>query len=120
MVTPFATNVYSLCSQIPKGKVSTYGQIALMLESSPRAVGQALRRNPFAPKVPCHRVVSSNGRIGGFMGTTAGKEVERKIQLLQNEGVRIFEGKVKEFKRVNFFLFENTNVFKAITLFCDL
>lgn len=97
MVTVFAEKVYSLCSQIPRGKVSTYGRIALTINSSPRAVGQALRCNPFAPKVPCHRVVSSEGKIGGFMGMTAGKEIERKIGLLEKEGVRVEQGIISDF-----------------------
>src|SRR3989338_7209957 len=68
----FNERVYSLCKLIPKGKVSTYGEISRVLGSSPRAVGQALRCNPFAPIVPCHRVVKSNGALGGFMGETVG------------------------------------------------
>ncbi|HLC33280.1 MAG TPA: MGMT family protein [Candidatus Nanoarchaeia archaeon] len=100
MATTFATKVYELCSNIPPGKVSTYGAIALVLNSSPRAVGQALRCNPFAPKVPCHRVVASDGRIGGFMGMTRGKEIARKIQLLKEEGVVILEGKILAFEQV--------------------
>jgi len=92
MVTYFQQKVYSLCEQIPKGKVSTYGALARALSSSPRAVGQALKCNPFAPKVPCHRVVSANGRIGGFMGQTKGKEIEKKIALLRSEGVNFSDG----------------------------
>lgn len=65
-VTSFETRVYDLCSQIPRGQVSTYGDMAKSLGSSPRAVGQALRRNPFAPEVPCHRVVAADRKIGGF------------------------------------------------------
>jgi methylated-DNA-[protein]-cysteine S-methyltransferase len=99
MVTSFATKVYELCSQIPAGKVSTYGAIALALDSSPRAVGQALRCNPFAPKVPCHRVVASDGRIGGFMGVTTGKEIERKIKLLGKEGITVQDGLVVDFEQ---------------------
>jgi len=102
MTGSFATKVYALCSQIPKGKISTYGSIALALNSSPRAVGQALRCNPFAPKVPCHRVVSSDGRIGGFMGMTKGKEIERKITLLEKEGVVVQQGKINAFEQVLF------------------
>ena len=57
-----------VCSAIPKGKVSTYGALSLLLKSSPRAVGQALRRNPYAPQVPCHRVVAASLELGGFSG----------------------------------------------------
>ena len=94
----FAEQVYAACSKIPKGKVSTYGEIARFLNSAPRAVGQALKRNPYAPKVPCHRVVASSGKIGGFMGESSGPEINRKICLLKEEGVTIVAGKINNFK----------------------
>jgi methylated-DNA-[protein]-cysteine S-methyltransferase len=100
MTTDFQKRVYSECSKIPKGKVSTYGKLSKRLKSSPRAVGQALRVNPFAPKVPCHRVVSSTGAIGGFMGKTEGKEISKKIKLLKSEGVIVEKGKVLDFSKV--------------------
>lgn len=98
----FAERVYALCKCIPKGRVSTYGAISKVLKSSPRAVGQALRCNPFAPVVPCHRVVKSDGSIGGFMGEVKGKEIVRKIELLASENVITENGKVKEFEKVLF------------------
>jgi O-6-methylguanine DNA methyltransferase len=60
-----------MCSAIPKGRVTTYGDMAKALSppSCARAVGQAMRRNPFAPKVPCHRVVASDLKLGGFKGS---------------------------------------------------
>ena len=85
--TPFQERVYAACKKIPRGKVSTYGAIAKQLKSSPRAVGQALACNPYAPIVPCHRVVKSDGTIGGFNHKTAGKEIARKVALLRKEGV---------------------------------
>jgi len=86
--TDFENRVYQACSLIPKGKVSTYGTLARLLDSSPRAVGQALRRNPFAPNVPCHRVVSTTMNIGGFNGTWAtGPQVDHKRELLLQEQV---------------------------------
>jgi methylated-DNA-[protein]-cysteine S-methyltransferase len=91
--------VYELCKRIPKGKVSTYGAIAKALNSSPRAVGQALRCNPYAPVVPCHRVVSSDGRIGGFMGNAEGETVRKKIALLAEEGVFVQNNFVVEFEK---------------------
>src|SRR5574341_1029269 len=100
MSTPFQEKVYKKCSQIPKGKVPTSGLLAKALNSSPRAVGQALRCNPYAPIVPCHRVVSANGSIGGFMGDTKGKAIQKKITLLRKEGVIIEKGAVTDFKRV--------------------
>jgi alkylated DNA nucleotide flippase Atl1 len=53
-----------------------------------------MKNNPEAPETPCHRVVASDGRIGGYMGERSGKEVERKIVMLRNEGVEVRGGKV--------------------------
>jgi O-6-methylguanine DNA methyltransferase len=64
----------------------TYGEIAKILHSSPRAVGQALKRNPYAPIVPCHRVIHADGRIGGYNGVRNSK---KKIEMLKKEGVKI-------------------------------
>ncbi|KAL3157705.1 hypothetical protein ABBQ32_012138 [Trebouxia sp. C0010 RCD-2024] len=86
--TVYEQRVYQVCSAIPKGKVSTYGSLAAMLKSSPRAVGQALRRNPSAPEVPCHRVVSTSLNIGGFNGTWGDPmQVKQKREMLLQEGV---------------------------------
>ncbi len=88
---------------IPEGKVTTYGLIAKKLNTRAyRAVGNACRRNPYAPKVPCHRVVRSNGSVGGFGGKTSGKTVDRKIRMLKRENVEIFNGKVVDFVKVLF------------------
>jgi len=87
--------VWKLTSKIPKGRVTTYGEIAKILNTSPRAVGQALKANPYAPKVPCHRVVRSDGSIGGYQG----KNSKKKIQLLKKEGIEISNRKIKEFKK---------------------
>jgi len=87
--TPFQTKVYEACLRIPPGKVCTYGDVARGIGcDSAQAVGQALRRNPFAPRVPCHRVVAADRTIGGFSGHRDGPEIGRKIALLQEEGVR--------------------------------
>ncbi|MDP6293533.1 MAG: MGMT family protein [Candidatus Woesearchaeota archaeon] len=80
--------MHLLCKQIPKGKVSTYGSLAKKLKSGPRAVGQALNKN-IDPKVPCHRVVMSDGSIGGFR-----EGVQSKIKKLAAEGVHVSKGKV--------------------------
>jgi methylated-DNA-[protein]-cysteine S-methyltransferase len=99
----FEEKVWKLMERIPKGKVSTYGLIARKLNTRAyRAVGNACRRNPYAPRVPCHRVVRSNGTIGGFAGKTSGKTVQNKIQMLQKEGVEIRNGKIVDFDRVLF------------------
>lgn len=67
-VTEFQERVYTLLTQIPEGRVTTYGALARALKSSPRAVGNALRNNPFAPEVPCHRCVNASGYINGYDG----------------------------------------------------
>lgn len=97
-VTSFQETVYEACSQVPRGKVTTYARLARNINCrSPRAVGQALKRNPFAPEVPCHRVVKSDRTLGGFSGKTEGEEVVRKRKLLQKEGVEFEEdGRISE------------------------
>ena len=88
---------------IPEGKVTTYGLIAKKLNTRAyRAVGNACRRNPYAPKVPCHRVVKSDGSVGGFGGKTSGKNVERKVKMLKRERVEIMNGKVVDLVKVLF------------------
>ena len=92
-VTVFQRRVYDLLIKIPRGKVSTYGALARALGCrSPRAVGQALRANPFAPRVPCHRVVRVDLTLGGYQGKDAGAALGRKRALLEREGVR-FDGR---------------------------
>jgi methylated-DNA-[protein]-cysteine S-methyltransferase len=96
-VTPFQQRVYDAVSRIPRGKVATYAEIAACLGcGSPRAVGQALKKNPFAPRVPCHRVIAANLTIGGFQGKIAGAAIRRKLQLLEGEGVRFAKGRLDE------------------------
>lgn len=91
----WAEKVYELCRRIPKGKVTTYKELARALKTKGyQAIGQALRRNPYSPIVPCHRVVASDGSLGGFKGKRQGKEVEEKKRLLEKEGVEIVDGKV--------------------------
>ncbi|KXT04696.1 hypothetical protein AC578_2135 [Pseudocercospora eumusae] len=95
-VTEYQARVYSLLRQIPEGKISTYAALSKALDSSPRAVGGALRRNPFAPEVPCHRVISADGYVGGFKGewqkAPSGVNQEIKLNLLRREGV-LFDAK---------------------------
>jgi O-6-methylguanine DNA methyltransferase len=99
----FDRKVWNLMKRIPKGRVTTYGLIAKKLHTRAyRAVGNACRRNPYAPKVPCHRVVKSDGSIGGFAGKTSGKTVQKKIRLLRKENVEIDNGKVADFKKIVF------------------
>src|SRR3989338_6893028 len=89
MAKEFSEKVYAILKSIPKGKVTTYKRIAMILNSSPRAVGQALKRNPNAPMVPCHRVVHEDGRTGGYSGV---QDSKKKVMILRKEGVRIKDG----------------------------
>ncbi len=87
-VTPFRRRVYEALLDVPPGRVTTYGALARRIGcASARAVGGALRENPFAPEVPCHRVVASDLSIGGFCGHRTGNEIRRKVALLTSEGV---------------------------------
>jgi methylated-DNA-[protein]-cysteine S-methyltransferase len=102
-VTPkttwFQERVYAKLREVPKGKVTTYGDLARVLGTGPRAVGQAMRCNPYAPDVPCHRVVASDGGIGGFRGWLTGEPIDEKIALLQTEGLVILENKIRDFEK---------------------
>lgn len=83
---PFCQAVWKACAKIPRGQVRTYGWVARSIgkPGAARAVGQALAKNPFAPAVPCHRVVGADGRLTGF---SAPGGVAAKRRLLQREGV---------------------------------
>ncbi|MCB1078546.1 MAG: MGMT family protein [Verrucomicrobiae bacterium] len=96
--TLFERRVYDALCRVPKGKVTTYGRLGRELGcGSAQAIGQALRRNPYAPEVPCHRVVAGDLRIGGFAGDREGAEIERKIRMLREEGVEFdADGRVAE------------------------
>lgn len=93
--------VYSLLIKVPTGKVTTYKALAENLDTKAyQAVGNALRNNPDAPRIPCHRVVKSDGKIGGFNGKTKGKEIQRKIKLLKSEGVTVKKGMIENFAKI--------------------
>ncbi|KAJ1668177.1 hypothetical protein IW140_000656 [Coemansia sp. RSA 1813] len=86
-VTEFQYRVYDACRQIPAGHFSTYKAIADHLSSGPRAVGNALAMNPFAPlPIPCHRVLTSDCYIGGFSGDKKSKIFWKKAKL-EKEGL---------------------------------
>ena len=88
--TEFEHRVYEATRRIPKGCVTTYQKLAREIGcGSNQAVGQALKRNPFAPEVPCHRVVRTDLTLGGFAGQTQGKEITRKTKMLLEEGVSL-------------------------------
>jgi methylated-DNA-[protein]-cysteine S-methyltransferase len=86
-VPDFHRRVYEITRAIPPGEVLTYGEVARRLgdPAASRAVGQALGRNPFAPVVPCHRVLAAGGRSGGF---SAEGGADTKLRLLEIEKAR--------------------------------
>jgi O-6-methylguanine DNA methyltransferase len=95
MTEQFRTEVLELVKRIPRGKVTTYGELARALNGSvraARAVGQAVARNPRPIEIPCHRVVRSDGTIGEYGGGVA-----MKTRLLRAEGIEIQDGKVVGF-----------------------
>jgi len=97
----FQERVLKEVVKIPRGKALTYKKLALKLNSSPRAVAKALASNPWPIKIPCHRVVMSNGKVGGYK---LGKKM--KIKLLRKEGVRI--------KMERLLNFNNNSKFKKV------
>ena len=84
--TKFQIKVWKYLVKIPKGKVKTYKQIAISIKSpySSRAVANACAANPHAPSIPCHRVIRSDGKIGGYSGRGG---IKAKIKLLKREGI---------------------------------
>ncbi len=86
--TPFQQRVWQALQDIPAGQVMTYGDLAAILKSSPRAIGGACRANPVPIIVPCHRVVSRQG-MGGYSGDTEGANMDIKLGLLRHEGVEM-------------------------------
>ena len=100
-VTPFQQRVYEAVLKISRGRVATYKSVADAIGcGAPRAVGQALRNNPFAPRVPCHRVIAADLTPGGFHGEAAGPSRKRKLMMLAAEGIRFEAGKLADRKRL--------------------
>jgi len=94
----FNEKVWNLCRKIPDGRITTYKIIANKLNTKAyRAVGNALNKNPYSPKVPCHRVVASSGHLHGF---ATGLKAKKK--LLEKEGVSIKNNKVVGFEKLLF------------------
>ncbi|CAO3607635.1 unnamed protein product [Cunninghamella echinulata] len=95
-VTDFHYRVYDLVAKIPKGQVTTYKVLSNQLQSHPRAVGQALRLNPFCPlPIPCHRVIMTNKSIGGFNGGFGNCQfVANKKAKLAKEGLTFDDNNV--------------------------
>jgi len=86
--TDFQIKVWNAISKIPKGKVKTYKELARSIRKpkASRAVANACGKNPFPIKIPCHRVIKSDGRLGGYSGKGG---IKTKRKLLRSEGVFI-------------------------------
>ena len=97
-------DVYKLLQKIPEGKVTTYGDIAKALgnPSASRIVGRILGQNPNPIQVPCHRVVMSDGKLGGYA-----YGVGKKKELLEKEGLSFTNGIVSDFNNVRVYLSSN-------------
>jgi len=91
--------VYQKLLKVPKGKVTTYGELAkaVGLENGQRVIGQIMNKNPFPVIIPCHRVVKSDGKIGGYY---YGEQV--KTKMLSDEGVLVKNGKIQDWKETVF------------------
>ena len=86
--TEFQLKVWAYLKKIPRGKVKTYAQVAKAIGKphAARAVANAIGKNPYAPKIPCHRVIRSDGSLGGYSGKGG---VKTKRFLLQKEGITL-------------------------------
>jgi deoxyribonuclease V len=100
-IPDLAEETYRLLKQVPRGMVTSYGALAEALgaQEASRLVGQYMASNPYAPEVPCHRVVHSDGRLGKF---SSPRGVPQKIEMLDREGVAVKNGKVVDFENVLF------------------
>ncbi len=85
-VTSFQKKVLELLTEIKRGQTKSYQALANSLKSHPRAIGQALKRNPLPLIFPCHRIIAKNG-LGGFMGSTEGVHLSIKKTLLDIESL---------------------------------
>ena len=86
--TPFQLKVWNYLKKIPKGKVKTYAQVAKAVgkPKAVRAVANAIGKNPYPPSIPCHRVIRSNGGLGGYSGSGG---IKQKLKLLRSEKIDI-------------------------------
>ncbi len=86
--TKFQLKVWEYLKTIPKGKVKTYKQVAIGIKNpgASRAVANACAKNLYAPKIPCHRVIRSDGSLGGYSGRGG---IKQKLRLLRSEKVSI-------------------------------
>lgn len=108
-LSPYQQAVLRLLAEVPKGEVTTYGDLAKELArrdhkwspGSSRAVGTTMKNNVCAPQIACHRVIKSDGDIGNFRGGAVGA-VEEKIEMLRKEGVKVVNRKIdlKKYRHV--------------------
>ena len=84
--TKFQVMVWKYLKTIPKGQIRTYKQVAKAIKKplSYRAVANAIAKNPYSPLIPCHRVIKSDGSVGGYSGKGG---VKTKVKLLKSEGI---------------------------------
>jgi methylated-DNA-[protein]-cysteine S-methyltransferase len=100
-LSPYQQAILRILAEVPRGKVTTYGDLAKELAkrdprwspSASRAVGTTMRNNPCGPQIPCHRVIKSDGSVGNFRGGEKGA-VDEKIGMLRVEGVTVLNGKI--------------------------
>lgn len=93
-LTAYQRRCYALLLNVPSGKVVSYGDLAKALKNTgARAVGRCVGANPYAPEVPCHRVVRSDGKLGGYSGG-----INKKIKLLRSEGIEVKGGQIDGFQ----------------------
>jgi len=83
--------IYKKLLEVPKGQITTYGELAkaVGLKNGQRTVGKIMNKNPYPVIIPCHRVVMSTGKIGGY---AYGENI--KTKLLNDEGIQIKNGKI--------------------------
>lgn len=88
--------IYRKLSEVPKGKITTYGELAkaVGMKNGQRAVGRIMNKNPYPVIIPCHRVVKSDGKVGGY---AYGEEI--KSNMLQKEGIEIKNGKISDLEK---------------------
>ncbi len=88
--------IYKKLLQVPRGKITTYGELskAVGLKNGQRVVGRIMNKNPYPVIIPCHRVINSNGQIGGY---AYGPDV--KTNMLNKEGIEIQNGKILDFEK---------------------
>lgn len=89
--------VYQKLLEVPKGKVTTYSELAkaVGLKNGQRAIGRMMNKNPFPVIIPCHRVILSNGKIGGYAW---GEKI--KTNMLSKEGIKIKNGKILDSDKI--------------------